>query len=269
MDVEPGLHEVGRALAARLPSRARHPVRALDEKAMELSAQDAELRAALFRLVDVTPACRSLDDLARHLAGYLDGVGSPAQPLRAAMRMAESRAGRAALGAAAAAGVRHMAHRFIVGTSPEDAARDLRAMWRDGIAASLDLLGEATVTQDEADRYAERCSHALQALARTVEGLPDRELLENDSVGPLPRANLSVKVSALTPLMRPEAPELGRDDAARRLRPLLRLARDLGAHLHVDMESVDSLETTFELVFDLLSEDEFADGPSAGAGRPA
>src|SRR4051812_35181296 len=262
--VERDLHEVGRELAARFPPRTRHPVRALDAKAMELSSQDAELRAALFRFVDVTPACRSLDDLARHLAGYLEGVDSPPQPLRAAMRMAESRAGRAALGAAAAAGVRHMAHRFIVGATPEDAAGDLRSMWRDGIAASLDLLGEATVTQAEADRYAGRCAEALRALAHTAEKLPERELLERDSAGPLPRANLSVKVSALTPLLRPEAPELGRDDAARRLRPLLGLARDLGAHLHVDMESVDSLETTLELVFELLSEDEFVDGPSTG-----
>src|SRR3954463_7528750 len=147
--VERDLREVGRELAARFPARSRHPMRALDSKAMELSSQDAELRAALFRFVEVTPACRSLDDLARHLAGYLDGVERPPQPLRAAMRMSESRAGRAALGAAAAAGVRHMAHRFIVGDSPEDAAGDLRSMWRDGIAASLDLLGEATVTQPE------------------------------------------------------------------------------------------------------------------------
>src|SRR3954453_17345328 len=243
MDVEPGLHEVGHALAERMPSRARHPVRALDEKAMELSAQDAELRAALFRLVDVTPACGSLDDLARPLPGHPDGVEDAPQPLRAAMRMAESRAGRAALGAAAAAGVRHMAHRFIVGATPEDAARELRSMWRDGIAASLDLLGEATVTQAEADRYAERCAHALRVLAATAERLPERDLLERDSIGPLPRANLSVKVSALTPLMRPQAPELGREGASRGRRPLLRLARELDARLHVDMESVDALET--------------------------
>src|SRR4051812_27344442 len=264
MDVEPGLHEVGRALAQRMPSRARHPVRALDEKAMELSAEDAELRAALFRLVDVTPACDSLDDLARHLAGYLEDVDSPPQPLRAAMRMTHSRTGRAALGAAAAAGVRHMAHRFIVGATPGDAAGHLRSMWRDGIAASLDLLGEATVTQAEADHYADRCARALRVLAESTAQLPQRDLLERDSAGPLPRANLSVKISALTPLMRPEAPELGREDAGRRLRPLLALARDLGAHLHVDMESVDALETTLELVFDLLSEEEFAAGPSAG-----
>ena len=262
--METGLRTVGREIAARMPTRSRNPVRALDDRAMELSAQDAELRAALFRFVDVTPACRSLDDLARHLTDYLQAVDAKPPPLRAAMRMGESRAGRAALGAAAAAGVRHMAHRFIVAETPADAAGDLRSMWRDGIASSLDLLGEATVTQAEADAYAERCADALRALPRVYERLPERDLLERDSVGPLPRGNLSVKVSALTPMMRPDAPEVGRDDAARRLRPLLRQARDVGAHLHVDMESVDSLETTMELVFELLAEEEFAAGPSAG-----
>src|SRR4051794_38919695 len=175
--MDPEIQVVGRDLARRLPTHARNPVRALDDKAMELSSQDAELRAALFRFVDVTPACRSLDDLARHLSSYLEGVEEKPPPLRAAMRMAESRAGRTALGAAAAAGVRHMAPRFIVGTTPEDADGDLRSMWKDGIAASLDLLGEATVTQDEADRYAERGADALRSLARTVEGLPERERL--------------------------------------------------------------------------------------------
>src|SRR3954452_22388876 len=202
--------KIGRSLASKFPPRTRHPVRALDAKAMELSAQDAELRAALFRFVDVTPACNSLDELARHLAGYLEDVDQKPPPLRAAMRMAESRAGRTALGAAAAAGVKHMAHRFIVGATPRDASGDLKGMWREGIAASLDLLGEATVTAPEADRYAERCADALDELARTYEKVPERPRLEHVSVGRLPRANLSVKVSALTPLMRPEAPELGR-----------------------------------------------------------
>src|SRR4051794_14763549 len=261
---EQDVMDIGRGLASRFPARTRHPVRALDAKAMELSAQDAELRAALFRFVDVTPACNSLDELARHLAGYLEEVEDKPPPLKAAMRMAESRAGRAALGAAAAAGVRHMAHRFIVGATPRDAVGDLRAMWREGVAASLDLLGEATVTAPEADQYATRCADALDQLAHAYEKVPAREQLERDSAGPLPRANLSVKVSALTPLMRPEAPELGRDDAAQRLRPLLRRASERGAHLHIDMESVDALETTLELVFALLEEPEFADGPSAG-----
>jgi proline dehydrogenase len=73
-----------------------------------------------------------------------------------------------------------------------------------------------------------------------------------------------VKISALTPLLRPEAPEVGKRDAAERLRGLARLARDLGAHLHIDMESLDSREAVLELTLELLGEEEFAQGPSAG-----
>jgi len=66
-----------------------------------------------------------------------------------------------------------------------------------------------------------------------------------------------VKVSALKPLLRPDAPARGQRDAAGRLAPLLRAARESGAHLHIDMESLDSREAVLELVLALLDEDEF------------
>src|SRR6185503_10190622 len=146
-------------------------------------------KAALFRFVDVVPACRSLDDLARHLTGFLGEVEEPPPPVAVAMRMGSSRAGRAALGAAAATGVKHMAHRFIVGESPKAALGTLRDLWRGGIASSVDLLGEA-------QRYAERCDDALVTISGAARDWPDRPALERDGAGALPRANLSVKVSA-------------------------------------------------------------------------
>ena len=262
--LEREIQRVGPELAGAFPSRRGHPIKALDERAMDLASRDAELRAALFRFVDVVPACRSLDDLATHLTGFLEEVGDQPPSLHAAMKMGNTKAGRAALGAAGAAGVKHMAHRFIVGADPQDALPTLKGLWRDGIAASVDLLGEATVTAAEADRYAARCAAALDTLAPAYAKLKPQPRLEADSLGPLPRANLSVKVSALTPLLRPEAPERGIRDAAPRLRELLRRADALGAHLHIDMESLDSREAVLELVLQLLSEPEFAGGPSAG-----
>jgi RHH-type proline utilization regulon transcriptional repressor/proline dehydrogenase/delta 1-pyrroline-5-carboxylate dehydrogenase len=262
--LESELFNVGRRLAGALPSVTRNPLKAADDKAMELASQDAELKAALFRFVDVVPACRSLDDLARHLTGFLGEVEAPPPPVAVAMKMGNTRAGRTALGAAAAAGVKHMAHRFIVGESPRAALGTLRELWKDGVATSVDLLGEATVTQAEAQRYAERCTEALETLSGAARGWPERPALERDSAGALPRANLSVKVSALTPLLRPDAPERGKRDAADRLRALLRRARDLGAHLHIDMESLDSRDAVLELVLELLAEAEFRAGPSAG-----
>jgi len=262
--VEQDLQRVGRSIHAAFPGKSRHPLRAFDQKAMDFAAHDAELKAALFRFVDVTPACRSLDDLARHLTGYLDEVDERPPPIEAAMRMSGTKPGRAALGAAAAAGVRRMAHRFIVGETPKAALRTIRHLWESGAAVSLDLLGEATVTEAEADRYAERCMDALETLSAAAPSWPEQPVLERDSLGPLPRVNLSVKVSALSPLLRPEAPAVGAADAARRMRPLLVRAKELGAHLHIDMESVDTLESTMELVIDLLGEPELSDGPSAG-----
>ena len=266
-ELEPEIRTVGAELFAALGGRGgvvRNPVKRLDAKAMDLASQDAELKAALFRFVDVVPACRSLDDLASHLAGFLDEVSDVPPPLQAAMRMADNPAGRKALGAASAAGVRHMAHRFIVAEDPAAAAPVLRGLWADGIATSVDLLGEATVTATEADRYAERCTGALDALAAAYAGQPERPTLEADSAGPLPRANLSVKITALTPHLRPDAPQRGKDDAAGRLRGLLRHAATVGAHLHIDMESLDSREAITELVLELLAEDEFRAGPSSG-----
>jgi RHH-type proline utilization regulon transcriptional repressor/proline dehydrogenase/delta 1-pyrroline-5-carboxylate dehydrogenase len=262
--VETEIVTIGRELAAAFPGGARHPWRTLDARAMELAAGDRELRAALFRFVDVFPACRSLDDVARHLRDFLQELPEAPPSLTAALRIADVKAARPALGAAAAGAVKHMAHRFIVGQDPAAALGVLKGLWVRGVASSVDLLGEATVTAAEADGYAERCRDALERLATASASWPPRRSLERDSAGPLPRTNVSVKVSALTPLLRAEAPQVGLADAQGRLRGLLRAARDLGCHVHVDMESLDSREAVLALVLELLSAPEFAAGPSAG-----
>lgn len=254
---------LGRRLA-RGGSPLRRAQRAAHDRGMALVARDPQVRAALFRLVDVAPACAGPVELADHLSAFLAAVERPAAPVAVASRAAVAPGARWAAGRAATAAVRGMAGRFIVGETPAAAARTLRGLWEHGSAVSVDLLGESTVTPAEGLAYAARCDEALVQLAADAARWPARPLLEADAIGPLPRVNLSVKVTALTPLVRAEAPERGRGDAADRLRPLLRRARDVGAHLHVDMESMDSRELILDLVLELLSEPEFADGPSAG-----
>src|SRR5437763_8839608 len=100
--LESEIRRTGGDIAAAFPSGARHPMRALDARAMELASSDRELKAALFRFVDVVPACRSLDDLARHLRRFLEEVPDAPAPITPAMRLSHPKAGRAALRAAAA-----------------------------------------------------------------------------------------------------------------------------------------------------------------------
>jgi RHH-type proline utilization regulon transcriptional repressor/proline dehydrogenase/delta 1-pyrroline-5-carboxylate dehydrogenase len=258
------VRELGRRIATGQATAGRSRARALEDRGMELLSRDPQLRAALFRLVDVAPACAGPRELAAHLASLLGEVERPLAPVTAARRASRRRATSGAIGGVAGLAVHRMAKRFIVGRGPGDAVPALARLWRAGAAASVDLLGEATVTAAEADRYAQRCDEALQTIAAAAGAWPPRPVLERDSAGALPRANLSVKVSALTPRVRADAPELGIADAKDRLRGLLRTARDVNAHLHVDMESMDSRELVTELVLQLLAEPEFARGPSAG-----
>jgi len=261
--LEPAITAIGRELVAAMPAARHTPRAAVERRIMGAMVEDAELRAAVFRFVDVRPACKDPDDLARHLSELLrEAEDSPLARRGAAL--AGGALTKRPVAQAAAAGVKQMAQRFIIGTDATDALPAVRRMWRDGVATTIDLLGEATVTEQEADSYADRCEKTLRVLHAASQDWPQRPLLERDAAGPLPRVNLSVKVSALTPLLRSNAPERGIAGAQPRLRRLLRVARDTGAHLHVDMESFDTRESVTELTLKLLSEPEFADGPSAG-----
>jgi proline dehydrogenase len=263
-DRELRVRELGRRIAAGQTAAGRGRTRVLEDRGMELLSRDPALKAALFRLVDVAPACSGPRDVAAHLASLLGEVERPLASVGVARRASLRRSTRGAVGSVAGLAVHRMAKRFIVGAGPAEAEPALKRLWDSGAATSVDLLGEATVTAAEADRYAQRCDEALRTLAHAAAQWPARATLESDSHGAIPRVNLSVKVTALTPHIRAEAPELGIEDAATRLRDLLRTAKEVGAHLHVDMESMDSRDLITELVIGLLSEPEFKDGPSAG-----
>ena len=254
----------GHRLAEHLPDGGRNPAAVAERRMMQAVIGDPQLRAALFRFVDVRPACRNRADLVRHLNEYLQEAAIESGTARRLSSLVGRRALELPTASAAAFGVAAMSHRFIAGEDAHAAGGELAALWERGRCVTLDLLGEATLTESEGDAYAVRCADTLRALTEMSAPWRGQRLLEQDGLGPLPRANLSVKVSALTPHLRANAPARALEAARERLIALLRLARDLGAHLHVDMESLDTRESITELVLELLSEPEFDDGPSAG-----
>lgn len=260
---EAAIRRVGAELDRALPRASRSPKAFAERRAMAQLMDDPELKAAVFRFVDVRPACADAPALARHLAELLEDAEGSALGRRGA-KMASGRGTRRLTAGVASVGVRGMAQRFIVGEDAATAVPGIERMWRAGAASTVDLLGETTVTEAEAESYYARCAETLRTLHDAAQTWPAQRLLEVDAAGPIPRVNLSVKVSALTPLLRANAPERGIAGAAERLRGLLRIARDTGAHLHVDMESFDTRESITELTLRLLSEPEFRAGPSAG-----
>jgi proline dehydrogenase len=268
--MDPALESRTRELAEALwrvePASWRRPPLALSRRLLGGLDERPALRSALFRFVDVAPTCRGPRDRGAHLRAFVREVEGERLPLslRPLRNRGVLRPPLAAYGLLSGPATALLARQFIAGRDVTHATRNLRRMWRRGQAFAVDLLGEATVTEAEAEAYFDRCTKTLQVLTEVTRDWPERPLLDADPHGPLPRANLSIKLTALTPLLRPLAPERGAGDAARRLLPLLRLARDLGAHLHLDMEDYDSRETLLLAFEKVLADPQFRAGPSVG-----
>jgi RHH-type transcriptional regulator, proline utilization regulon repressor / proline dehydrogenase / delta 1-pyrroline-5-carboxylate dehydrogenase len=218
------------------------------EQVLDWAMSHPDFKTQLFRLVDVLPACRDDSDVLRHLDDYFDGVAVPR-----AIELGVDVADHVPLGAVVSAAVARrsvlrMARQFIVGATPERALRGLSRLWHGGEASTVDLLGEKVVADREADRYADRVVELLDVLSDAAHEWPTNLVLERDPWGAVPRVNVSVKPTALSPRFAPLTGDEGLDDAFRRLRPALDVARARGATVHLDTEHDEAKDLTFELL---------------------
>ena len=90
------------------------------------------------------------------------------------------------------------AQRFIVGRDARDAVPALKALRDDGIGFTLDVLGEATVSEAEGHRLPAHLPRPARRPGRRG-GLPGRRSpsIDDAAWGPLPRVNLSLKITSL------------------------------------------------------------------------
>ncbi len=250
-DVERLARDILRAARPNAPQRATDAM-SVDQWLLRFAIAKPEFKTQLFRFVDVFPALRDGADVLRHLDEYLDGPQSPAT-VRAGLHLAHRLPGGAHLAdVAARAGIKRMAKQFIGGTDAHDAVERVAVLWRDGFAATVDLLGEKTLTLDDADTYARRVHEMLTAVGRAAEQWPPMPQLERDPWGTLPRANVSVKASALAPQLGPQTLRQGVAQAIERLGPVLEQADALGATVHVDTEHDELKDATFTVLREVV-----------------
>jgi RHH-type proline utilization regulon transcriptional repressor/proline dehydrogenase/delta 1-pyrroline-5-carboxylate dehydrogenase len=197
-------------------------------------------------------------DVLRHVREYFDQGDVPRM-----LDLGVGVADHVPFGAPVTAGVarrniRRMAEQFIVGTSPADAVGGLHKLWRAGSGFVVDLLGEKTVTEAEADRYASRVVELVTTLLQATEAWAPDDHLERDDTGPLPRVAVSIKPTALATHYTPLTREDGLAGARARLRPILKLCAEQGAFVWFDMEHFSAKDLTLQLFRDLLEEPELA-----------
>src|SRR3989454_7155027 len=230
------------------------------QRIMALSMRDEHFKVQMFRFVDVLASLRQGDEIVRHLEEYFADMRNSFMPVvQTGVRLAKIVPWLS--GQILRWNVSGMARQFIAGKNPRDLMKTLRKRHKQGIGFTVDLLGEAVVSEKEATEYTARCFDLLEVLGRETQGWTD-PLGENSEMFPV--VNLSVKISALYSQMNPADPADAIAHLAPKLRPLLRRARELGAFINFDMESYAHKNTTLELFKTILTEDEFKDWPYAG-----
>ena len=230
------------------------------QRMMAFSMRDEHFKVQLFRFVDVLASLRRSTDIVQHLDEYFAEMRNGFAPLlQTGIRLAKVVPWVS--GQLLRWNVSGMARQFIAGKNPEDVMKTLRKRRAEKIGFTVDLLGEAVVSEGEADEYAARCLDLLEVLARETRGWSD-PLGENSDLFAV--VNLSVKISALYSQMNPADPADAIAHLSPKLLPILCRARELGAFVNFDMESYAHKNTTLELFKTLFTTKELRDWPHAG-----
>jgi RHH-type transcriptional regulator, proline utilization regulon repressor / proline dehydrogenase / delta 1-pyrroline-5-carboxylate dehydrogenase len=265
--VEQRVRELGEMLLATMdaaPAPGIFSKKGAYARLMEWSMQDPAFKTQLFRFVDVLPSLRSSADIVRHLQEYL---GDKAIELSPAMKagLAASSFAPALVANPVKSNVVAMARQFVAGETPDDLVRRLRENAKQGVATTIDLLGETVVSTAEANVFLQRNLDVLNTVAAALARDPQpafSDVAPNGAM--LPRLNLSVKISALTPDVHPADPGNSIAALKTRLRPILQRAAEVGAFINFDMESYKLKELTLALFQSILEEEAFRATPAIG-----
>lgn len=268
VDVEMLTQSYGREIFARVGRAGPMPFSPAwwDERLMEWSMGDEAVKLQLFRFVDVLPLLRSPQTIVRHLREYFGEAGQHLPGwLRSGLRWLPSQGllGRL-LAQIAYRSAKRLARKFIAGSNLDEALEAVAQLRRRSLAFTIDRLGEATVTEREAEQAQADYLQLIHGLSREVNAWPSRDLIDRDEGGPLPRVNVSVKLSALYSQFDPIDPQGASRAVRRRLRPILQAAREQLAFVNIDMEQFAFKDLTLQIFREVLDEDDFRDWPHAG-----
>lgn len=241
-------------------ARQREERTGLSEKLIDWATKDPAFKTQLFRFVDVFPMLENdADAVHEHLRQYLIEPGVSLPPgLGTGLK-----AGgwfRHTLSRTVTSQVLAMANRFIAGEDADAALGKLRRRWDEGIGFSIDLLGEACVSENEASVYQQRYLDAIDQLAAETDQWPANQTQQRDHLGPIPTANVSIKISSLAAKVDPADEQGSIARLIEALGPILERARQKHVLINFDMEDYALKDLTIALFMRCCEEFDFPAG---------
>ncbi|MFQ5412447.1 MAG: proline dehydrogenase family protein, partial [Phycisphaerae bacterium] len=274
--LEADIRRIGKEIFRRAEAAAPTPLSMAfwHQLVMRRLTQDDDLKMRAFRLIEVLPALKDHRAIARHIRDYFTALqekdaqnGTPdlPAPLRLALRFQRPDSAYARL----IAGAVHLgcgmgARRFIAGSTPAEAIASVRTLRREGAAFTMDVLGETVIADRVARHHQALYISLIEHLSHEARGWREASLLDRAPWGSLPRINISIKLTAIVPRFDPIDPDGAIDSVLTRLRPILRVARELGAFINIDMEHYAVKDLTLEIYRRVLMEPEFRYWPDCG-----
>lgn len=230
-----------------------------DDKLMAWTMSNPGLRVQLFRFIDALPALRSKSEIARHLQQYLttNEVELP-DTLKGILNFTEPNSPPAQIASATITkAVETLAYKYISGETIKEVIKAVERMRKEKMCFSIDLLGEAVITEGEAESYLQNYLDLITQLSTQAQKwsiIPEIDTADGEN---LSKVQVSVKLTAFYSQFDPIDPEGSKIKVCDRIRTLLRHAEQHGAAVHFDMEQYAFKDVTISILQELLMEDEF------------
>ncbi len=268
VNLETRVQEIGRELfaAARDEKASFFDKNFWSGKMMDWALKDAAFKIELFRFVDVLPSLKTSEQISDHIRMYLMRDDLKMSPL---VKSALGFAAGGGLFSKLAAGtvksnVEAMAKNFIIGENANKSLPLLKKLWEGGLCFTVDILGEAVVSEEEAELYYNRYLDLIEKLPASTGLWKDQPILENTPFGKTPRTNVSVKCSSLYSRIDSMHFRDSVEGIKFKLRKLLQAAVSKNVFVYLDMEQNDYREILLAVAEELWLEKEFRDYPHFG-----
>ncbi|MBE9057032.1 L-glutamate gamma-semialdehyde dehydrogenase [Sphaerospermopsis sp. LEGE 08334] len=237
-----------------------------DDKLLAWAMSNPGLRVQLFRFIDTLPALHSKSEIASHLQEYLgdESVELPAA-LKSLLNFAnpDSMPGQVAATTVETA-VQTLAHKYISGENIQQVIKTVEKLRKEKMAFTIDLLGEAVITEIEAQSYLERYLELMQQLVEASKKWQHIPAIDEADGEMIPKVQVSVKLTAFYSQFDPLNADGSEQRVSDRIRILLRRAKELGAAVHFDMEQYAYKDITLQILKKLLLEEEFRERTDIG-----
>lgn len=232
---------------------------------MEWSMTQPEFKTNMFRLVDVLPQLRNSVAIASHVNEYLGAVASNIHGLVDWGVNVKPNSLRARVTSVfVKKGVQQMASQFIAGESPKSALKALRNIRSQNLAFTVDLLGEYSVSEKEAEIYLERYLEALNVFGEQIPGWKESRPIVAGHPGESSPVCISVKLSAMYSQCKPLNFDRSVEVLSNRLAMIVEKAKQIGALIYIDAEDSGNNPIILQVFKNIFMRPEYRDFPYPG-----